>query len=664
VSPILLISQSASIPKALEAIVTSLPCAWVHRHDPETVASAVSRGAFDHAVVYLEKGEAPQDGAIAFLRKSCPQLAIFVIAAENCPEIASQVVECGAELYLPEPVSAQLLRRLLQKPASVQSDQAILPHASAQVSGSQPMNRPPSELQILRDFSRILGFSLDYKAFSGHFILKLREFVSFSRIALFLQEPASQPIIKNARSTSLECIASLGIPADLVDCFQLNCEAGLGKAVFSQPRILHVNSPSLDLAARKELAVLDCQIAVPISDRERVIGVAVLNGSVTGRDYGDDELQLLYLLMEELGLAIRNCWLHMALKRHGQLVGNVLGAISSGALVVDDGLNVLYANPAVYRFLNQSDRGDKNIPFASLPSRLATRVHRAIERGERIEPFFMAGVDEQSLYRVSIFPFDDKADSAGGPGAVMIVLEDYTKIEAGKQSALKDSREGLIRTIAERFAHEIRNSLVPLTTHAQLLESRISEPDFQQSFKRALFSECARIKRFSEQMLYLSCESIVLDSSIDIEPILQTSFERARACCGGNVAIHFHEPLPACRVFGNKEALHHAFEEIFINALQEGGADAPVVHLALEPLEDANMLRISIRDNGPGFAPDLLDHVMEPFFTTRNTGVGLGLSVAHRIFASHHGGMRLFARQAGAAWDVQVELPLCKVTKS
>ncbi len=662
-SLILLISQPTSIPKALEYLLSELQCTWVYRNDPRSVASAVSRGAFEHAVFYLAKGDEPQLEAITFLRESCRDLVIYVIAADNCQQASERVIQSGADLYLAEPVSERLLHRLLHLPTTTVKPLPESAIAAPQMNDFPANVRPPSELQILRDFSRILGFSLDYQAFSGHFILKLREFISFSRIALFLLEPSAQPIIKKTNNARLHCIASLGIPADLINCFQLNRESGLGKAVFAQPRILHIQSPGLDPAARKELAILDCQIAVPISDRERVIGVAVLNGSVTGRDYSDDELQLLYLLMEELGLAIRNCWLHMELKRHGQLVGNVLGAISSGALVVDDALNILYANPAVYRFLSKIERAHVKIPFAELPSRLASRLHRAIEKGERIEPFFMPGVDEQSLYRVAIFPFNDSYDSSSGAGAVMVVLEDYTKIEAVKQTALQNSREGIIRTIAERFAHEIRNSLVPLTTHAQLLDSRMGEADFQQSLKHALMSECGRIKRFSEQMLYLASESIALDSSIEIVAILQQSFERAQVFCKMPAKMHFHEPLPACKVYGNKQALQEAFEELFINALQEG-MDEPVVDLALAPDPDSSMLKVSIRDNGCGFAAEKLQQVMEPFFTTRNTGVGLGLSVAQRIIRAHHGSLCLASRQDGAEWDIQIELPLCRITPS
>lgn len=655
-SPILLISQFPSAPESLESRLANLSCHRFHRNAPESVASALARGVFDYVIFYLAEGEAPNPQAIKYVRQMCPPVVIYVLAASHTDGAAEIATESGANLYLVEPVAEPLLSQLLAKgPAELDARSNSV--AMAPTTDAQAPMRPPSELQILRDFSRILGLSLDYKAFSGQFILKLREFISFSRIALFLQEPLAQPILQTSRSNRLECIASLGIPADLIDCFQLNRNAGLGKVVMAQPRILRMDAHGLDPAARKELAILDCEIAVPISDRERVIGVAVLNGSVTGRDYSEDELQLLYLLMEELGLAIRNCWLHMALKRHGKLVGDVLGAISSGALVIDEALNILYANPAVYRFLDLVESKQNQLTFAELPQRLASRVHAAIQHGETVEPFFMAGVKGQTLYRIAILPFGEKEPSATGPRAVMVVAEDYTKIEAGKRDAIKDSREGLIRTMAERFAHEIRNSLVPLTTHAQLLDSRIGEVSFQRSLKESLLGECGRIKRFSEQMLYLSCEAIALDTSIEIEAMLKSAFSRACALSKSEGKLELAESKGTYKVFGNEPALQHAFEELFINALQDG-AEEPVVQVDLKPLEGANMLLIGLRDSGPGFSVDIMERVFEPFFTTRNTGVGLGLSVARHIIHAHQGSLILHERHPDVDCDLAVELPL------
>jgi signal transduction histidine kinase len=59
--------------------------------------------------------------------------------------------------------------------------------------------------------------------------------------------------------------------------------------------------------------------------------------------------------------------------------------------------------------------------------------------------------------------------------------------------------------------------------------------------------------------------------------------------------------------------------------------------------------QIEVLDNGPGFAPDDLNHVLEPFFTTKETGTGLGLSISFEIVQAHGGELHLDNRAGGGA---------------
>jgi C4-dicarboxylate-specific signal transduction histidine kinase len=69
-------------------------------------------------------------------------------------------------------------------------------------------------------------------------------------------------------------------------------------------------------------------------------------------------------------------------------------------------------------------------------------------------------------------------------------------------------------------------------------------------------------------------------------------------------------------------------------------------------------LLLRFRDDGPGLAPDVAARAAEPFFTTRNTGVGLGLAVARRIVEQHAGRLEVRARAASDDPDVVLDLPL------
>ncbi len=661
-SHILFISTEATIPPKLQEALSATDIRLVVRKSPEEARSAIERGAFETAVIY-----APHSSSLIQQLSTLRQmsLSLFMIVIAPGYDLAEEQIafDQGADLYFTEPPPCQTLRRILSHSVAHAAAPESPHFAPTETRAFEAQSNTPSALHILRDFSHILGFSLDYKAFTQHFILKLRDYISFSRIGIFLETSAKQSLVKHGGSNHLECIASLGLPSDLIDCFQLSRDVGIGRSLHKNPRVLnyrenaHTPFENQDTSIRKEFNILGCHLAVPISDRERSIGVAVLNGPVTDREYNEDELQLLYLLMEELGLAIRNSRLHAELARHGALIENVLSSMASGAIVVSEDLQILYANRAAKRFLDIDANETRPIDFAELPSRLAVPVHRAVEKGEILEPFQITGPSGEGTFRVSIFPFSQKGELMRLPRPTMVMLEDFTKIEAHKQTALEDSRAELISLIAERFAHEIRNSLVPLTTHMQLMDKKIDQPKFQASLKAALQKETGRIKRFSEQMLYLAQESKPTSRSVDLQTVILSGFSEAQKQSGKTtIRLDLDEAQQDTHLEGNSEGLAYAFEELFLNCIQASEDETSPIRVAIQR-SDEGILTVTIRDSGPGFDANAIEEATAPFYTTRNTGVGLGLSVAKKVIEAHNGYIKLNQRAEQADWDIKIELP-------
>ena len=97
-------------------------------------------------------------------------------------------------------------------------------------------------------------------------------------------------------------------------------------------------------------------------------------------------------------------------------------------------------------------------------------------------------------------------------------------------------------------------------------------------------------------------------------------------------------------------------KSLFLNSIQSNQSGAGAVGISLRR-NDEDILTICIRDEGPGFASDTIQNATEPFYSTRTTGVGLGLSVAKKIIEEHHGFMQLNTRSAQADWDIKIELP-------
>jgi len=636
----------------------------IRKDDLDASRSLMESGIFD--LVLVPASALPQLTAVKTAAKSVP---VVVIAMDSTPDSEQRAYGAGADLVLRAPllpaVFAKATRALL---AATPERTASFPSRAAQPPA--PVASPATtDLEVLRNFSRVLGYSLDHKLFAQHFVLKLREILSVNRIALFLEpapsSPPSQETSGGSNKDRLTCVAAVGISKDLLDCIELSRQAGIGQHVTRYAQILRADSESAappvreDPKIRREFDILGCQIALPINDRERTLGVALIGGRVTGNPFDDAELQLVYHLLEELGLAVKNSWMHHQLSASHRLFSDVLGAITSGSLVVGADLTVQHANRAFLRFLRGEGPADPRVDFSELPPPLAAALHELAENGRATEPFFITSEKNPGRsYRVSLVPFPSSDRRL--PQPAMALVEDFTQIQAVQRAEVEASNLKLIALIAKRFAHEIRNSLVPLSTHHQLIDTDYASPEFRESLKSALGRETGRIQRFTEQMLFLSQPAHPPDGWIPVGPLLHEAFQRAARSLGSDARLEISGGQEDAAIHVHRASLGHALEEIFLNGLQEttpGG----VIHVALDcesGTTGALSLVLRFRDEGPGFTRENTARATEPFFTTRTTGVGLGLTVARRIIENHAGRIEVLARAAGEDPDIVLHLPL------
>lgn len=624
--------------------------------------NALAAGAFD-AVLFVaghDASELPEE--LASAARLDRRLALLVALPEGSPAAEqSRLLGCGADLVLLQPLDAAVLRSVLRRLTS--RGATPLPVPAPAVPSESPATQAgvlAPAMEVLRDFSQVLGYSLDSRQLAQHFLLKLREFIGVSRLTVFLESGATDALTGQAmgEEATLPCAAAIGLPADLAACFALSRASGIGGLLTAQPQILRAPAatmpPMADPQVAREFEVLGGIVAIPVNDRERTIGIAVLGARLTGGGYSDQELLLVHHLLEQLGLAVRNCWMHRQLAGGHQLFSRVLEGITVGAVVVGPGFRILYANQASLRLL--AGPGAAALDESALPAPLAERLHSVIERGAAVDPFYHDHAGR--ALRASIVPLLRDGDRR--PQTALLLLEDFTQIQAAQRAEIDASNLKLIGLIARRFAHEIRNSLVPLTTHQQLFDAEIEQPEFRESLKAALARETRRIQRFTDQMLLLARADTPPTDLVPLNEVLQAAFQRSREFTGGVGELALQGENPPVLLRCNRASLLHAFQEIFLNGLQSAG-DPPQLSVSLAPAPAADgggEIEIRIRDGGAGFAADSAPRATEPFFTTRNTGVGLGLTIARRVIEAHHGRLEVKPRANPADPDLVIHLPI------
>src|SRR5438105_7323977 len=221
------------------------------------------------------------------------------------------------------------------------------------------------------------------------FLLSLREILGVNRAAIFLRQPFGAFGESMERNRGLRSACAIGLAPGLLEHFELSFETGVGGFLFHQGRILRRDSDeaATDVGVQKEFELLGAQVAIPILDRETLIGVAAFDGRVTGEPLATGELQLVFHLLEELGLAIKNIWLHDQLAANHEMMANILRELSSACVVVNRDLVILHANKTARQYFARPGRRTADFEFSDLPQAIGAKIYQVLRTGTGLAPF-------------------------------------------------------------------------------------------------------------------------------------------------------------------------------------------------------------------------------------------------------------------------------------
>ena len=648
----------------------------VHRPNLDEVEPLLVHGLVDACVLDLELVSVQVVWAMEKLRKWGPGCPIIVYVGEQAWEWQEECYLKGANHVLVKPMRPRLLAAVLDHlwPTTTKSAgtmPASFPIETAASSGpnySAP-HQSVQTLAILRSFSGILTHSLHAESMLQEFLLLMREILSINRAAIFLK-----PSLVSAKAVTvdpenpgrLRNVSSYGISKKLLQHFELSFEGGIGGHVRHLGRVLRRQSEEVrrDQQCQKEFELLGTQVAVPIFDREGVIGVAVFDGHITGEPLANAELELIFRLLEQLGLAMRNIWLHDQLATNHELMVGIMRELSSACIVFGRNLEVLHANKMARKFFMGAERRTAGMEFSDLPQTLGAKVYQVLNTGSALSDFkFEPEGTASTVYNISIVPFQRLA--AGLPSSVLLVVDDLTQLEHYKRLEIEAEKLKQLKQSADRLTAELGNAMVRPTAYQQLLREKLSQKSVDleslKSMEKDLGEDFNRIRRFVNLLRYQNADAIVSPDPFPIAPLLEESLQEARkhhpTSKNPTLAV---EGAKGIDLTGDKSALKLALTEVMLNAIQANSAE-PKIRVRASSLSNGNgilNLLLEIEDTGPGFTPEALQKGTVPFFTTKTVGTGLGLTIARRIVETSGGKLELVPPADNRGGLVRIYLPL------
>jgi PAS domain S-box-containing protein len=239
-----------------------------------------------------------------------------------------------------------------------------------------------------------------------------------------------------------------------------------------------------------------------------------------------------------------------------------------------------------------------------------------------------------------------------GKPATLSVLRDLTERKNTEERFVKSEKLSAIGQLAAGVAHEIRNPLTALKGFTQLLQRDLGD---KYHYLSIMQSEIERINEIVNEFMSLSKPHLVQFSSGNIRTILHgvVSILETLAILKNIIILLDDSDLYAI-IHCDENQLKQVFINIITNAMDampQGGQ----IYISIQ-LINADQLLIRFQDQGHGIPEDIISKIGEPFFTTKDSGTGLGLMICHRIIEAHHGKI-LITSEVNIGTTVDILLP-------
>jgi signal transduction histidine kinase len=311
---------------------------------------------------------------------------------------------------------------------------------------------------------------------------------------------------------------------------------------------------------------------------------------------------------------------------------------------------VLFANPTAYELLGLSGQ------LFGLD-------------GERLLPGLRSHLDDSGGFRnrfeLEIRRHDDGRDVVLGLTSSALVdehgrflghvvhFQDVTELRRMERILRRNERLTAIGSLAASVAHEIRNPLAAISGCAELLEvSTHSEED--ERLLRVIRRETTRLADIVNELLDYTRPRALARAEVDLRRDLEQLGESFRAD-RNHAEIELVLQLPSEPVIAPVDSaqLGQVLWNLVRNAVQAMDGKGRL-ELGLASSDDE--VRLSVRDHGQGIPAEHLDRIFEPFFSTKQSGSGIGLALVHRIVEEHGGTIEVFS-EVGVGTHFLVRLP-------
>jgi two-component system sensor histidine kinase PilS (NtrC family) len=344
--------------------------------------------------------------------------------------------------------------------------------------------------------------------------------------------------------------------------------------------------------------------------------------------------------------------------RMQQFQHEILDNMSNGFLITDRHGLVIAQNKAADRILELVQGAAVGRPVQDVlrvGSGAECPVVTALRTGRHFTSYeFHArtGAEAVKLLGLTTSPIHD---SHGNLTGIIASFTDLTEMAKMREELKRQDRLAAVGELSAGLAHEIRNPVAAIRGAVDELKASIDTPEIAERLAAIAIRESDHLNRIVTDFLDFARRPEVRRETFSIVELVQEVAElvRNKYRSRGGLEIRAEAPPRDCLISGDRSQIKQVFMNIAKNGI-EAMEERGVLSVAVIP--DSTSVEVRFDDQGAGIPPDELARIFEPFYTTKTSGVGMGLAVCMRIVTAHDGTLRATPREGGGT-SISVRLP-------
>lgn len=327
------------------------------------------------------------------------------------------------------------------------------------------------------------------------------------------------------------------------------------------------------------------------------------------------------------------------------LLEDVLRSLPVGLIVADEDTRIVLSNPLGDEIRNAGDRVGQSLE-ACHPPRSRAALQEILSKlaqgdGERGHPFVVERGNRWEVRYAAI------TSAEGEYRGVAWIAQDIGRQKELQRQLLHQERVAGLGRMAGRLAHEVKNSLNILA--GALHNLRGTAIDEGSSEMVAIIDEqVARLTGVVDHLREVTRPLTARPESCDVLALARASLQEARCAHACDFDFDADAGLPHIRL--DPALVARLLTNALDNAARAAGpAGTVTLRVRLDTRPTGEWVVLQVEDDGPGFPSDVLDHLFEPFVTTRPDGTGFGLVTMREVCRLHGGDLEVDNAAGGGA---------------